>query len=41
MTQVHLSLKQKQTHECRDQLVDSKGAGGCGRLGLADVSYYI
>ena len=47
MTQMTLSLKQKQTHRHREQTCGCKVAGGSvgegwtGSLGLADVNDYI
>ena len=46
MIQMNLSTKQKQTHSHREQPVIAKGekglgAGWSGRLGLADVNFYV
>ena len=45
MTQVSLSMKQRQTHGCREQTVVAKGPGaergGIGSLGLADANCYL
>ena len=46
MTQLNLSMKQKQTHICREQTCGCQGGGGVregwiGSLGLADGNYYI
>ena len=46
MTQMNLSMKQKQTHRYREQTCFCQGGGevGDGRigsLGLADTNYYI
>ena len=43
MTQINLSTKQKQTHGHREQTGGCQGGGEgwSGKLGLADVSYYI
>ena len=45
MTQMNLSMKQKQNHIIEIKLVVAKGEGieegWSGRLGLADRSYYI
>ena len=39
MTQMNLSMKQKQTHRPREQTCGCQ-RGWSGRSGLADVSYY-
>ena len=46
MIQMNLSTKQKQTHRHREQSGDCQrekglGEGGSGRLGLADVNFYV
>ena len=45
MTQVSLSMKQRQTHRRREQTVVAKGLGaergGIGNLGLADANCYL
>ena len=46
MTQINLTTKQKQTHRHKEQTCGGQGEGRVGegwsgRLGLADVSYYI
>ena len=46
MTQMNLSVKQKQTHEHREKSCGCQGGGEEGegwirRLGLVDVSFYI
>ena len=46
MTQLNLFMKQKQTHRHREQTYGCQegrgvGEGWSGKLGLADVSYYI
>ena len=46
MTQMNLSLKEKQTHRHREQTYGCQGGGGVweewtGNLGLADANYYI
>ena len=44
MTQINLSMKEKQTHRYREQAYGCQGEGlgeeWRGRLGLVDVSYY-
>ena len=44
MTQMDLSLKQKQPHRYRDQICGCQGEEGGGRstgsLGLTDANYY-
>ena len=46
MTQMKLPTKQKQTHRHREQTCGCQGRGGAeegrtGKVGLADVNYYI
>ena len=47
MTQMNLSMKQKQNHRHREQTDGCQGQGAglgegwSGRLGIADVNYYI
>ena len=45
MTQMYLSMKQKQTHGHREETCGCQGGGVGGGMeweaGLADVSYYI
>ena len=45
MTQMKLSMKQKQDHRCREQMVVAKGGGvredWNKRLVLAHVSFYV
>ena len=46
MTQINLSMKEKQTHRYREQAYGCQGGEGLGeewrgRLGLVDVSYYV
>ena len=43
---MNLSTKQKQTHRHREQTCGCQGSGGAeegrtGKVGLADVNYYI
>ena len=46
MAQMNLSMKQKHTHRHREKTCACQGGGEVwegwiGRLGLADVSYYL
>ena len=46
MTQLNLSVKQKQNHRHKEQTGSCRGKSGVGQgwsgsLGLADVSFYI
>ena len=46
MTQMNLSMKQKETHRHREQTCRCQERGGIGEgwirsLGLADANYYI
>ena len=46
MTQMNLSIKQKENHRHREQTDGCQGGeevgeGWSGRVGLADVSFYI
>ena len=45
MTQMYLSMKQRQNHGIEKRLVVARGRdlgeGWSGRLGLADASFYI
>ena len=44
MTYINISIKQKQTHGCREQTCGCRGGGGgkgrIGAWGLAEVNYY-
>ena len=45
MTQMNITIKQKQTHKHREQICGCQGEevgnGSIGSLGLANVSYYV
>ena len=41
MAQMNLFMKQNRIADIQNRLVVTKGEGWSGRLGLADVSFYI